>query len=232
MKKILFLALIATSCAPVYIPNARNSPAFTKKGEFQASAQVGNGINGQVAFAPTSNFGIIGNYSYLKRSDYDNHPEDYSKHTFAEFGLGYFKNSKSMFFEVFAGYGEGTGTSYDTYTFISTSSVSASGSYKRYFIQPAFGMNKKTVHVSFVPRFSIVDFTEFSNGGVRYTVDEDPVVYFEPAVVSKVHFHDNVYFTFQGGFSVPLAGDTFYDYRVFQFSTGLGLRFGAVKKAE
>ena len=226
------MIVLASSCAPVYIPNVRNSPMFTQKGEFQAAVQVGNGLNGQVAWAATENFGVMGNYSYLERSDYDSNPQDFSKHTLAEGGVGYFKNTESMFFEVFAGYGEGRGWSYDTYTFISTQNISASGNYKRYFIQPAFGMNKKMVYVSFVPRFSIVDFTEFSTGGARYLVDEDPVVFFEPAVICRANFHDNFFFTFQGGFSAPVFNSPFYDYRLLQFSTGFGLRFGGVKKEE
>jgi hypothetical protein len=202
---------------------------FTGKGEVQVNFQVGNGFNGQGAWAISENFGVIGNYSYLKRSSDPDDPQDYRKHTIGEAGLGYFKNTESMFFEIFAGYGEGHGYSKDVFYFSGSSNTFASGNYKRYFFQPAFGMNKKTMFVSFVPRISVVDFTEFSQGGVRFLVEEDPTVFFEPAVIGRVNFDNNFYFTFQGGFSVPVLSEPFFEYRLTQMSMGLGLRFGGKK---
>jgi hypothetical protein len=226
MKKYLVLLLIATSCAPTYIPNIRNSPMFTDKGEVQLNFQVGNGLNGQGAWAITENFGVIGSYSHLERNNGDRNSSDYRKHTFGEGGIGYFKNSEKTFFEIFAGYGEGTGYSVDALAFLGSSSNSAAGNYQRYFLQPAFGFNKRMMHVSFVPRFSLVDFTEFSTGGVRYVVDEDPVLFFEPGVIGRVNFDDRFHFIFQGGFSLPMTSDPFFEYRLLQVSTGLGFRFG------
>ena len=232
MKKYLAVLLIATSCTPTYIPNIRNSPMFTDKGEVQLNFQVGNGLNGQGAIAITDNFGVIGSYSYLERDNGDRTSDNYRKHTFGEGGVGYFKNNDKTFFEIFAGYGEGTGYSVDALSFLGSSSNTAAGSYKRYFLQPAFGFNKKMMYVSFVPRFSLVDFTEFSTGGVRYLVDEDPTLFFEPAVIGRVNFDDHFYFTFQGGFSLPVSNEPFFEYRVLQLSTGIGLRFGGKKTLE
>ncbi|HEY0742809.1 MAG TPA: hypothetical protein VGD40_15170 [Chryseosolibacter sp.] len=232
MKKFLLIAItiLASSCAPTYIPNIRNSPMFTDKGEVQLNFQVGNGLNGQGAWALSEHFGVMANYSYLKRSGDEEDNIDYRKHTFGEGGVGYFKNTEDMFFEFFAGYGEGMGASDDALSFLGSSgTATAAGNYKRYFFQPAFGMNKKTVFVSFVPRFSLVEFTEFSSGGVRYVVNEDPTLFFEPAVIGRVNFHDNFYFIFQGGFSVPVTDDPFFEYRTFQTSTGIGVRFGGKK---
>jgi hypothetical protein len=228
MKKFLMILFLATSCAPTYIPNIRNSPMFTEKGEVQLNFQIGNGLNGQGAWAISENFGVIGSYSYLERSSVDQTSSDYRKHSFGEAGLGYFKNSETMFFELFGGYGEGTGYSDD---FI-LSGTFASGNYKRYFLQPAFGLNKKTMFVSFVPRFSLVDFTEYAAGGARYMVKEDPTLFFEPAVIGRVNFAEHFYFTFQGGLSVPVSNDPFFEYRLMQFSSGIGLRFGGRKLVE
>ncbi len=231
MKKFLVILLLATSCAPTYIPNIRNSPMFTQKGEVQLNFQVGNGLNGQGAWAISENFGVIGSYSYLKRNSSDQNSIDYRKHTFAEGGFGYFKNTESMFYEFFAGYGEGTGFSDDALAFLGSTNNTAAGNYKRYFFQPAFGLNKKTMFVSFVPRFSLVDFTEFATGGVRYVVDEDPSLFFEPAVIGRVNFDQNFYFTFQGGFSLPVTTDPFFEHRVFHLSSGIGVRFGGTPKS-
>jgi hypothetical protein len=226
MKKYLILLLIATSCAPTYIPNIRNTPMFKDKGEVQLSFSVGNGLNGQGAVAITDNFGVMGSYMYLERNNGERNSVDYRKHTFGEGGVGYFKNNEKTFFEIFAGYGEGTGYSDEAFSFLSSSSGSVAGNYQRYFLQPAFGFNKRMMFVSFVPRFSLVNFTEFSSGGVRYIVNEDPTLFFEPAVVARANFDDHFYFTFQGGFSVPVSNDPFFEFRLMQFSTGIGLRFG------
>ncbi|HTE34190.1 MAG TPA: hypothetical protein VK666_27610, partial [Chryseolinea sp.] len=110
-------------------------------------------------------------------------------------------------------------------------STKATGKYERYFIQPAFGLNKKVVHVSFVPRIVLVDFNEFSNDLGAYTIHENPRLFFEPAVIGRVNLMDNhFYFHFQAGFSVPASSNLYYEYRPFQFSTGIGLRFGGIKK--
>jgi hypothetical protein len=83
MTKVLLIALVALcSCAPVYVPNLRNSPMFTKGGEFQASVQIGNGIEGQSAFAVTDHFRVMSNYSYIEQSDPEN-AEDYHRHTYS-----------------------------------------------------------------------------------------------------------------------------------------------------
>src|SRR5688572_8237484 len=106
MKRLLILALLATTaCAPVYVPNVRNSPMFTKGGEFQASVQIGNGIEGQFAFSITENFALMANYSFSDRNSLDADPDNddshYHRHTLYEGGLGYFNNKDEMFFEVF-----------------------------------------------------------------------------------------------------------------------------------
>lgn len=40
----VFLALFLIACAPVYVPNARNAPLFTKKSQVQGTAMAG--LNG------------------------------------------------------------------------------------------------------------------------------------------------------------------------------------------
>jgi hypothetical protein len=233
MKKFLVLLLVASSCAPVYVPNVRNSPLFTKAGEFQGSMQFGNGLDLQGAVSVTNPIGLMANYSFAERnkSDYDVDDDDnngYHYHKFFEGGLGYYENQGNWCYEIFAGYGRGEGASYDEYEWFGVQNIVATGKYERYFVQPAFGLNKKVMHVSFIPRVSLVDFTSFSNDVVSYPVDEDPIIFIEPAVVGKVNLADNhFFFTFQAGFSVP-ATTTYFEYRPFQFSTGIGFRLGGI----
>ena len=234
MKKLILIVLgIATSCAPVYVPNARNSPMFTKAGEFQGSMQLGNGLDLQGAVSVSNHIGLMANYSFEDRNNYDYDPDNdngYHHHKFFEGGIGYYENDGNWCYEIFAGYGRGDGASYDEYEWWGAQSERATGKFERYFIQPAFGLNKKIMHVSFVPRISIVDFTEFSNDFVTVPVDENPKVFIEPAVIGRVNLMNNhLFFTFQAGFSVP-ASSTYYEYRPFQLSTGLGFRFGGNKK--
>jgi hypothetical protein len=235
MKYLILTAILATGCAPVYVPNARNSPLFTKAGEFQSSIGFGNGLDLQSAVSVSNHIGLMANYSYQDRrsSPYsvDDTSDDYHYHQFLEGGIGYFENEGAWAYEVFAGYGRGEGSSYDSYTWWGSQNIKATGKYERYFIQPAFGLNKKIVHVSFVPRIVLVDFNEFSNDLGAYTINENPRLFFEPAVLGRVNLMDNhFYIGFQAGFSVPASSNLYYEYRPFQFSTGIGLRFGGTKK--
>jgi hypothetical protein len=233
MKKLLVIVLLASGCAPVYVPNARNSPLFTKAGEFQGSVQFGNGIDLQGAVSVTNHIGLMGNYSYADRSDpYDFDKQDeYHYHKLLEGGIGYFENQGNWCYEVFAGYGVGEGSSYDTYDWWGSQSERATGKFERFFIQPAFGLNKKVMHLSIVPRISIVDFKEFTNDVVTQPIDANPRVFIEPAVIGRVNLMDNhLFFVFQAGFSIPATSNLYYEYRPAQFSTGMGFRFGGVKK--
>jgi hypothetical protein len=236
MKKFIFLALVISSCAPVYVPNARNSPLFTKAGEFQGTIQFGNGIDAQGAIAVTNHIGLMGNFSYADDKSPDpNDFDDYHRHKFFEGGIGYYENEGKWCYEIFAGYGRGEGSSYDTYDFFGTSTgdpIRATGKFERFFIQPAVGLNKKVMNVSFVPRISLVDFTEFSSADAvsTYIANDDPKVFFEPAVVGRVNLMNNrMFFTFQSGFSIPIT-KTYYEYRPFYVATGVGFRIGGLRK--
>lgn len=232
MNRIYFLVFLAIpACAPVYVPNVRNSPMFTKSGEFQASFQLGNGIEAQTAFAVTDHFGLMANYAFIDRESFDpDNPDNYLRHKFFEGGAGYFLNNEDSFFEVFAGYGRGEGSSFEEYQFFGSQSLLATGKYERYFLQPAFGLNKKVMNVSFAPRFSLVDFYKFSNETVSYPINEQPKFLFEPAFIGRINFaHDHVFFVFQTGASLGMSSDIYFDHRAFYVSLGLGLRLGGAK---
>ena len=232
MTRLLFIAFMALcSCAPVYVPNLRNSPMFTKGGEFQASVQVGNGIEGQSAYAITEHFGLMANYAYIDQSDPEDE-DDYHRHQFFEGGAGYFSNNEESFFEVFAGYGRGKGSTFDGFEFFGSQSIAATGKYERYFIQPAFGLNKDDMNFAFVSRVSMVDFYEFSNEIGSAAIREDPKFFFEPAIVGRANFANNSMFaTFQAGVCLGMSENVYFDRRNFQLAGGLGFRLGGVKKA-
>ena len=231
MYRFIFAVLLLfTSCAPVYVPNLRNSPMFTKGGEFQAAAHVGNGLEIQSAYAITDHLGVMTNLSFIDQTGLDSE-EDYHRHRFFEGGIGYFKNRDESFFEVYAGYGRGQGTSYDEYELLGPQSVAATGRYERYFLQPAFGLNKDYMNVSFAPRFSLVDFYEFSTELARTEVREKPKAFFEPAIIGRANFANNhLYAIFQAGASLNMNQSLYFDRRTFTVSAGLGLRLGAQRE--
>jgi hypothetical protein len=110
MKKFFVLLLVASSCAPVYVPNVRNSPLFSKAGEFQGSVQFGNGLDLQGAVSVTNHIGVMANYSFAERNKNNYDPDDelgYHYHKFLEGGLGYYENQGNWCYEIFAGYGKG-----------------------------------------------------------------------------------------------------------------------------
>jgi hypothetical protein len=236
MKKVLLLLIVLSSCAPVYIPNSRNSPMFQKGGEFQGSIALGNGVEAQTALSITNHFGIMGNFLYLDRTttdDVDANDDDFRHHRFFEGGVGYFENQEKMFVEIFAGYGRGEGSSSDDDLFNGNSTARVTGKYNRYFIQPAFGFNKKVMNLSFVPRFSMVDFTEMSDGTFTRTLDDEPIFFFEPAVIGRVNFANNrIFFAFQAGISSSINSGRDFDHRPFQMSAGLGFRLGGIRPNE
>jgi len=202
---------------------------FTKDGEFQASVQIGNGLEVQSAYAVTEHFGLMTNLSFIDESGVVDE-EDFHRHQFFEGGAGYFLNNEESFFEVYAGYGRGKGTSYDVYELFGPQSVAATGRYERYFLQPAFGLNKDAMNVSFAPRFSMVDFYEFSTELLRTSIQEKPKMFFEPAIIGRANFANNhMFVTFQAGASLGMNESTYFDRRTFTISGGLGLRLGARK---
>lgn len=202
---------------------------FAKGGEFQASLQMGNGIDAQAAVSFSKHIGLIASYNFIDRNttgDANTDDDDYLRHTFYEGGLGYFTNQEDMFFEVFAGYGRGEGFSSENFFGIEN----ATGKYERYFIQPALGTNHKYIHLAFVPRISVVDFNEYSTSTASFAVNEDPKVFFEPAFVMKVNTASNrVFFTMQAGSSTALSKDVYFNRRKYQLAAGVGMRLGNLR---
>jgi hypothetical protein len=225
---------MATSCAPVYIPNARNTPMFKGAGEIQAGIQISQGIDVQTAVAVTDHIGIMANFSSTNHTTVDN-DEDYIKHRFFEGAVGYYENTGKLFYEIYGGYGRGKGTAYDTYDFTSSSPVKATGEYNRFFIQPSFGMNQKVFNWSVSARFSWVDFVSLNTDAQPVSIDADPVLFIEPAFTGRINFGSSkIFMAFQTGISFPQT-NTFFEYEPFFASIGMGLRLGgkdAQKKEE
>ena len=233
---ILLFASLLTSCQAVYLPNIRNSPLFSKKGEVQGVAAVGiNGLDIQAATAVTNHIAVLASYAYLDRAvtflPYESHAWYY------EGGLGYYKNFNKTCLEIFAGYGTGQGNSQtrDPGPGLGTSQMPSgpvAGTYNKIFLQPSFGFKQRMFQFVFTFRLSSVNFTRFIY--IDKPLTPSWVLYIEPALTGKMNFWNNHAFCFiQLGFNVaPTKSDwqsaDRYS-RYLDMSTGVGFRLGGVK---
>jgi len=236
LKRFVPFIFLVTSCSPIYVPNLRNSPLFTKAGEVQGSAQFGNGLDVQAAVAISNHIGIMTNFSYGKsRITYESSADSayHHRHKFIEGGVGYYLNHNSWCFEVYGGYGSGEASNFDEYFVFAPAAGHVTGKFDRFFFQPAIGLNKKTFHFSLVPRISYVKLRMFNRDVSGTTISDfesDGEFFFEPGVLGKVNLaNSRLVFFLQGGFSLPLGPDPYYEYRPFQLGSGVGVRLGGSK---
>lgn len=194
----LFLSILfLTSCQAVYVPNVRNTPLFSGKGEAQGSFAFGvNGLDLQAAAAVTDHLAVMANYATLDRGT--DALDNKTSASYYEGGFGYYHNYRITCFEIFGGYGKGSGV---------TESKDDSGlgsphppggpvtaNYDKIFVQPSFGWNKRRFHFSISCRLSSVNFTQFSDRGIVQVVPT--TFYIEPAATGRINFLDNRLFGF------------------------------------
>lgn len=236
MKRFLIILLLATSCAPIYVPNARNAPMFKEGGEVQVNAQLSGtgGYEAQAAAAVSNHVGIMSNFAYVSKTK-TNDNDRYIRHSFFEGGIGYFDNSDKLAFEVYAGYGQGKGSAFGRYDAFDDDDekIKVRSEYHRFFIQPAIGSNNhKVFNWTGVLRLSVIDFTSFESDGVEGKLSADPVLFIEPAFIGKINFgQSGIYGNFQAGLSFPRQ-DIDFNYEPFFLSLGLGVRFNLKQKTE
>jgi len=191
---IIIITAFYTSCTPLYYPNKLNVPLMTNKGEGQGNIAYGfNGLDLQGAYAVTENIAIMGNFSYMEKSDHS--------HRFGELGAGYYtKLSEVGRFEVFGGYGYGTAeTYYDNLNY-------AKGLYHRIFLQPTIGFTSKIVDGGLSLRPVFVSFPKIS--GTTFTSDNLNLLFIEPAFTLKIGYK-NVKSVIQIGYAVLLGASDF-----------------------
>lgn len=227
----LIVILLLSSCAPMYVPNTRNTPMFNGQGELQGSIFLGTGIDLQGAVALSDNIGLMGSYSLL--SETNNDPVDQSqtfkrKNNFFEAGLGYYQATRSRRIELYAGYGQGKGTTTGQYGFLGLGQqeVIVTGKYNRFFIQPSIGTNNRGFNMIFTPRVSFVNFNEFQSGLITETPDEGIHLFLEPSLTARFRMAENLNGMFQLGLNVAMPNDAFFDHVPLQASFGIQLHLG------
>lgn len=230
MRYLIILALLS-SCAPLYLPATRNAPLFTEQGEAQISGFLSAaGIEAQGAYALSDHIALTGSYAYANQKKTSNSIEYTRKNNYAEVGLGIYNVTRSIRWEIIGGYGFGESTSSDVYYFIAPNTETvATGKLQRFFIQPSIGTNNRGTNLSFTPKLSWVDFSEFTSSGVTYKPDEKPSIILEPAATLKVHLAGNLFGLFQLGLAVPMSGEPFFKYQSLQASVGIQIDTGGLR---
>lgn len=220
-----------TGCAPVYVPNTVHSPMLEGQGEVQVGGYLGSsGIDLQGAVALTDHVGVSADFSY---ADQEQEAEDESigsdvhNHRFGEVGLGYFTDAgEAGRFEVYGGYGRGSAEATDEYEFFGSQSVTATGRYDRFFLQPAMGITVGPLTLNGAIRLVRVRFFEFETS--REIFSENRAQFFvEPAGGVQIGTR-TVRFGTQIGVSQPFtpASDVAFHHQPIWLSVGVQLALG------
>ena len=177
----LFLfTVMLSSCTTAYIPTDINAPAFNDDNQLKAGLSYGNsGSNFQIGYSFLKNFAVISDISYLNLKG----NESQFQRQFG-FGLGYFsrfQKSKSVYYEVFAGFSTAaTNSSYKESAFALGPDFE-NARYNRFYIQQDISFQHEFIDVIFAVRLNYFNFTGYE----RYNVPAPVLpraVGIEPAV--------------------------------------------------
>jgi len=228
------ICILSSSCAPVYIPNAVNSPLFGEQGEMHINAQAGtNGLDLQTAYAVAPHFALMLNGSYMNESSDDPEFSDYHKHLFGEAGLGFYTALRGAGrFEIYGGLGMGEAISYDEYLFFEIpQALRARGQYHRAFLQTGIGASTDIFDGGFVVRAAYVRFNHFTADYLDDTLQKDVTednFYFEPVLYARIGWKW-IKFQIQGGLSFPMTEESVLEHQPFLINMGLAFHFQTFK---
>jgi len=201
---VIIIALIASSCASVYIPTKTNVPLFEKKGETQLTAAVStNSVHASVDYAITDKIAVMVNgstsfYNFSNRFDIYhsesdnvnssssfslNSPNNYRfAHNYGEFAVGRYNIPVGIFImETYAGVG--TGNSINE-TYKETFGETIKGQYYLAFLQANIGkrMNLRKIDFDFGGALRLgTSFYEYNNSYDIYNINMfhiEPMVFF------------------------------------------------------
>lgn len=186
---LLWLACMTCciSCSRnVYIPNQVNAPLLHEKHQLKIDVAPSNW---QAAYAVTNNLAVMvnGQYTWERFGRNGSAANSYKKGDFTrplggvvEAGVGVFKKITHLYkpplvMDLYVGYGKG-GFSMLEHAYYKDSTGSlprdyrVRTSFRKFFIQPGFGLVHKNVELAFTPRFT---FLRYGNPFVGSRVSED-----------------------------------------------------------
>jgi len=231
ISSILFVAILVlgSSCAPVYVPNARQTNMMSEKGELHASAQAGtNGGDLQLAYAVSDKFGLFGSGSFKSDKTSGNSDSDFHEHRYGELGAIYYRPFGNIGrFEALAGLGFGEAEAVDQYEIFGPQQVRATGRYNKFFTQANIGLETDPFETGLALRMGQVTFNEFetSNNSLQET---ESGTFFEPAVFARLGWQ-NFKLESQLGIAGLLQDEVAFDYESLFFSVGLHLQLDTHK---
>lgn len=236
MYRLLILALVATSCAPTYISNSRNVPMFAEGGEFAGSVAISSGVDVQTAYSVNDHVAVMANANIINQKAKAEGGESFTRaNTFGEAGLGYFSRTKGRRIELFAGYGMGKRTAYESFYFFRNSvPLVAEGKYSRIFVQPSIGTNKKKFNIAFTARLSMVKFSEFTTSDPSaatpsYKPTEGYHLFLEPSLTTRFHLVGNLRGFFQLSVNQPIPDDVYFTSVPVQAALGIQIHTGQLR---
>ena len=235
-RLLLLVAFAVSSCAPAYIANTRNTPMFGEANEFAGTVALSSGVDVQGAYSVSNHVAVMANLNTVQKKLATEDNTTFNRnHFFGEGGIGYFSRTKSSRYEIFAGYGMGSGTSYESYYFFHTNSKSVvtKTNYNRIFIQPSISTNNRKFNMIFTARVSMVGFEKYSTESPLAT----PQVYrptngyqviLEPSITARAHLAGNLRGFLQLGLNKSLH-DVDFNYVPVQASIGIQIHTGQLR---
>ncbi len=225
MKKnqlLILLVIFFAGCAPVYVPNALNTPMFEEKGDINASFYGGtSGTDFQLSYAVTDNILVLANGSFARRDSTDD--TDFHEHTYGEAGVGFYsafgKNGRS---ETIIGYGMGKASAEGDFSFIGLDKYLITGTYRRFFLQGNVGFGSEGFDGGLAIRASYLTFYDLKHGNEDYDEEKMTGFFAEPVLFLRAGWK-YVKLQTQIGFSYPFSKSTSLGYQPFMFSFGVNV---------
>lgn len=240
----IFLVLILSSCASIYIPSVPNTPMLTTQGEVAAGAHLSlNGnFNFNSAYAVSNHFGVITNGANLNN---EGRKKDV-KHKMIEFGGGFFNTfgpGKNRIIEIYAGFGKGKSNRLfrefdDDKALISTDLQKAG--YTKKFIQVNYSSKKKNnlklfgrnfgLNYGTALRMSFIKTNDFYRNNVLQPNEDN--IFLEPVFFTRMILSEQVQLQYTNGSNFGLKSRKFLNAGNSVFTVGAVVNLGRTPKKQ
>ncbi|WP_316800349.1 hypothetical protein [Pedobacter frigidisoli] len=197
------LALFASGCSSVYMPNVPNTPMLSKQGEFSGGGHIslkGNAsING--AYAISDHIGILASGSTMQS---ERRSKDFS-HKLIEIGGGYFDTfgpDNNRIIEIYGGVGKGWSdiTNRDFKNDVLVYSERQEVDYRKSFLQVNYSSKRKNnlhlfgtdfpINYGTALRISHVKMDRFFLNGIVQPKEDN--IFFEPIFFTRMGLSKNI----------------------------------------
>ncbi|GAA4315195.1 hypothetical protein [Nibribacter koreensis] len=236
----LFLAIGASSCSSVYMPNVPNTPMLTSQGELSTSAHItlkGN-ASFNSAYAVTDHVGVLVSGAMMNN---DSRKKDF-RHNLLEAGGGYFTTfgpNQNRILEIYAGLGRGSSdrTFKDSTPEGMMTYDRQEVTFNKVFLQVNYSSRKKrlltlfgnehTLNYGTALRMSRVNMSEFLRNDIKEATEDN--IFFEPVFYTRLHLTPNIQLQYTSGSNFGLKNRDFMTAGNSVMSIGLIVNVGGKK---